>query len=361
MTARGNSTADASFNPVLTNDCAMTVKAAYGADGIYLLYMITDDNDVAWPNEFAGTENEQFYLDFDVVDVLMDSRSVDQITSPEHRDMLVDRAFGMTFTTRQYQIACGTEKEGPAGFRRSLAEPWDFNATYYTFQNAKSEFGLQVENVKVDYYEKAQEWFIPWSEYGGGFASEPDAGTHMGFSPGYNDRDEGEHFPPGRTSSGGSVKASDAIRWIGRTNPWGSSKPPYAWGEIELGSMLKYEKKSMIKTTLDLIKHTPLIRLDKISGPSVPVFTKVEFMQPGGSIKDRAALQIIIDAYIEEKLTKGQSVVEMTRVLSSEQGLNVGYSSGANVAAALKYAKLNRGITSIATILCDTGFKYNDL
>ncbi len=239
MTARKNGTADASFNPVLTNDCAMTVKAAYGADGIYILYEITDDNDVAWPNEFTGTENEQFYLDFDAIDALMDSRSVQSISDPANQGLMVDKSFGMTFTTRQYQVACGTEKERPLGFKRALAEPWDFNGTFISFNDAKSEFGIQMENVKLDYYLKAQEWFIPWSEFGGGFASEPDAGTRMAFSPGFNDRDEGEHFPPGVTSSGGSFKASDAIRWIGKSNPWGSSKPPFNWGEIELGAMLK--------------------------------------------------------------------------------------------------------------------------
>ena len=70
LTQRENAAKGASFNFVLTHDCNMVVKAAYGADGIYLLLEINDDNDVAWPNEFAGTENEQFYLDFDAVDLL---------------------------------------------------------------------------------------------------------------------------------------------------------------------------------------------------------------------------------------------------------------------------------------------------
>ncbi len=239
MTARQNGTDGAQFNPVLTNDCALKVRAAYGSDGVYLLFEITDDSDEAWPNAFTGTENEQFYLDFDAVDAMMDSRSIADISDQKNAGMFVDRSFGMTFTTKQYQVACGTEKERPMGFRRSLSEPWDFNSTFVSFQDAKSEFGVQLENVRVDYYEKAQEWFIPWSEYGGGLPSEPKAGTRIAFSAGFNDRDAGEHFPPGMTSSGGSVKASDAMRWIGKTDPWGMSKPPYGWGEIELGEMLK--------------------------------------------------------------------------------------------------------------------------
>jgi len=67
LTQRKNASEDASFNFVLTHDCNMTVKAAYGADGIYLLFEINDDNDVAWPNEFAGTEKEQFYLNYELM------------------------------------------------------------------------------------------------------------------------------------------------------------------------------------------------------------------------------------------------------------------------------------------------------
>jgi hypothetical protein len=212
MTSRKNGTADAAFNFVLTHDCNMIVKAAYGADGIYLLFEINDDNDVAWPNNFVGTENEQFYLNFDAVDVLMDSRSIEEISND--MDKLVSRSFGLTFTSRQYQIACGTVKEPAAGFRRSLADPWDFNAKYYDLNDAKKKFGTEVENIKTSHFFKVQEWFIPWTEYGAGFTTEPEAGTRLAFSPGFNDRDEGEHFPPGRTSSGGNVKASNSIRWM---------------------------------------------------------------------------------------------------------------------------------------------------
>ncbi len=236
---RQNAARGAAFNFVLTHDCNMIVKAAYGADGIYLLLEINDDNDVAWPNEFAGTENEQFYLNFDAVDLLTDSRSIDEISDPANKDLFVSRSFGLTFTTRQYQVACGTEGERPSGFKRALSDPWDFHGTYYTFLDAQAQFGIRIENLKTDHFHKAQEWFIPWSEYGGGLDGEPDAGTRLAFTAGFNDRDHGEHFPPGVTSSGGSLKASNALRWINNTDPWGSNKPPYAWGEIELGEMLR--------------------------------------------------------------------------------------------------------------------------
>ena len=46
MTPRKHATEDATFNFVLTHDCKFKTKAAYGADGMYLLFEIMDDNDV---------------------------------------------------------------------------------------------------------------------------------------------------------------------------------------------------------------------------------------------------------------------------------------------------------------------------
>ncbi|MBL7698684.1 MAG: cysteine synthase family protein [Chitinophagaceae bacterium] len=64
--------------------------------------------------------------------------------------------------------------------------------------------------------------------------------------------------------------------------------------------------------SLDLIGNTPLLQLDKIPGSSGKIFAKAEYLQPGGSVKDRTALQVIRDAYESEKLRNGQVVVEMT-------------------------------------------------
>src|ERR1700712_2010257 len=64
--------------------------------------------------------------------------------------------------------------------------------------------------------------------------------------------------------------------------------------------------------TLTLITKTPLIHLDKLTTGGKKIYGKLEFLQPGGSIKDRAALQIIKDAYANGSLKKGQVVIEMT-------------------------------------------------
>ena len=69
----------------------------------------------------------------------------------------------------------------------------------------------------------------------------------------------------------------------------------------------------MIKNnTLELIRNTPIVRLDKLTDSKLNLYGKLEYLQPGGSVKDRAAFQIIKDAYDSNKLKKRQLVVEMT-------------------------------------------------
>ena len=56
---------------------------------------------------------------------------------------------------------------------------------------------------------------------------------------------------------------------------------------------------------LDLIGRTPLIRLKK-----EPIFAKAEFLNPGGSIKDRAALAMIEGAERDGRLRPDSIIVE---------------------------------------------------
>ena len=64
---------------------------------------------------------------------------------------------------------------------------------------------------------------------------------------------------------------------------------------------------------LDLIGNTPLVRLDRI-GRDLPgqLFAKLEFLNPGGSIKDRPALAMIEAAEHEGRLKPGGTIVEPT-------------------------------------------------
>lgn len=66
-------------------------------------------------------------------------------------------------------------------------------------------------------------------------------------------------------------------------------------------------------TILDRIGNTPLVRLDRVAaGLPVPVYGKCEFLNPGGSIKDRIALAIVNDAEARGALAPGATLVEAT-------------------------------------------------
>lgn len=64
---------------------------------------------------------------------------------------------------------------------------------------------------------------------------------------------------------------------------------------------------------IDAIGNTPLIRLAKLSAETgCEIFGKAEFMNPGGSVKDRAARAIIEDAETKGLLQHGGTLVEGT-------------------------------------------------
>jgi cysteine synthase A len=63
---------------------------------------------------------------------------------------------------------------------------------------------------------------------------------------------------------------------------------------------------------LDTIGHTPVVRLQRMAPPGVALYAKVESFNPGGSVKDRLALAIILDAEARGLLKPGDTVIEAT-------------------------------------------------
>ena len=69
----------------------------------------------------------------------------------------------------------------------------------------------------------------------------------------------------------------------------------------------------MQETILQSIGRTPLVRLRRLTeGLSVPVYVKVEALNPGGSVKDRVALAMIAEAERRGWLRPGGTVIEAT-------------------------------------------------
>ena len=64
---------------------------------------------------------------------------------------------------------------------------------------------------------------------------------------------------------------------------------------------------------LDVVGHTPLVRLHKVTrGVRADVVAKLEFMNPGGSVKDRIGVRMIADVEAQGKLRPGGTIVEAT-------------------------------------------------
>ena len=71
----------------------------------------------------------------------------------------------------------------------------------------------------------------------------------------------------------------------------------------------------IVKQLTDLIGNTPLVELNKFSqekGIDTPIIAKVEFFNPGGSVKDRIAFAMIEDAEQKCLLKPGATIIEPT-------------------------------------------------
>ena len=67
------------------------------------------------------------------------------------------------------------------------------------------------------------------------------------------------------------------------------------------------------KNILETIGNTPLVRLNNITkGIEATVLAKVEFFNPGSSVKDRMALKMVEDAEQDGRLKAGGTIVEST-------------------------------------------------
>ena len=65
---------------------------------------------------------------------------------------------------------------------------------------------------------------------------------------------------------------------------------------------------------LETIGNTPLLRLDRIAAgfPDIEIFGKAEYFNPGGSVKDRAALNMVLDGERSGKLNHSRTILDAT-------------------------------------------------
>jgi len=74
----------------------------------------------------------------------------------------------------------------------------------------------------------------------------------------------------------------------------------------------RYDKR--LDSVVDAVGNTPLVRLRHVGRetPGVKLYLKLEYMNPGGSVKDRAALQMMQDAIADGRLTADRTLIDST-------------------------------------------------
>ena len=78
--------------------------------------------------------------------------------------------------------------------------------------------------------------------------------------------------------------------------------------------MIRLARSRRIESVVDAVGSTPLVRLRVVTSkaPDVDVYAKLEFANPGGSVKDRAALRMIQDALADKRLTPDKILIDST-------------------------------------------------
>lgn len=93
----------------------------------------------------------------------------------------------------------------------------------------------------------------------------------------------------------------------------------------------RFVRSRQFGSIVDAVGNTPLVRLRRVarSAPDVEVYAKLEFMNPGGSVKDRPALRMMLDAIESGQLTSDKILIDATSgntgVAYSMLGAALGY------------------------------------
>jgi S-sulfo-L-cysteine synthase (O-acetyl-L-serine-dependent) len=113
------------------------------------------------------------------------------------------------------------------------------------------------------------------------------------------------------------------------------------------------------RSVLDLIGNTPLLSFNKLTADIAPVriLAKAEWFNPGGSVKDRAALSMILDGERRGMLTKDKTILDATSgntgiayaMIAAQRGYKVKLALPANVSAERKQTLLAFGAELVLT------------
>ena len=130
--------------------------------------------------------------------------------------------------------------------------------------------------------------------------------------------------------------------------------------EAEIYSGLEAGNHSGSSELESQIGNTPLLRLRRVTGtlaPGVEVLVKAEHLNPGGSVKDRPALAMILDGERSGRLYPGKIILDATSgntgiayaMLGAARGYGVTLCLPANASAERKHIMRNHGAEIIET------------
>ena len=106
-----------------------------------------------------------------------------------------------------------------------------------------------------------------------------------------------------------------------------------------------------LRSVVDAIGNTPLVRLNHVarSAPDVEVYVKLEYCNPGGSVKDRPALRIMQDAIASGRLTEDKILIDATSGNTGVAYSLVGAALGYRVALVMpkNVTKARKDITQV--------------
>lgn len=78
--------------------------------------------------------------------------------------------------------------------------------------------------------------------------------------------------------------------------------------------MTRFARSRRLGSILDAVGNTPLLKLAKVApnAPDVEIYLKLEFANPGGSVKDRPAKRMVEDAIADGRLTPDKILIDST-------------------------------------------------
>ena len=231
--------------PDNTDDCEITIKAAYGTRGVYILFEVKDN---VWLGFVSPIDYEN-----DAIEVFTEQHSSSELYANPALFKAIDIS-QLTETYMQLQIRFGGTDPveqfsynyyNPTSVGSPLTDPPTF-VLYnrnITFDEAEQSYGLKIEllpTVPGQENFRRQEWLIPWGIWGGPngtpLSTKPAVGTKLAFTFGYNDKDLVDEA------------GATAIRWKNAADPYatgtktdGTTTTIDSWGDMEFTTALDGE------------------------------------------------------------------------------------------------------------------------